>query len=225
MAARFTIQTALFLVALATALFVPAGTLAWPAAWIFLFELAASSAVFGVWLTRHDPALLRERLAPPFQRGQPLWDRVFVVAVGLLWSVWIVRMGMDAGRARHGDFPLWARAIGALGPAASIYVSYLTMRENSWAVCAVRIQRERGHRIVTTGPYRWVRHPMYAGAILFFVGTPLLLGSWTGLAITPLLIAMLAVRAVLEERALMRGLAGYSEYAARVRYRLIPFVW
>jgi protein-S-isoprenylcysteine O-methyltransferase Ste14 len=89
----------------------------------------------------------------------------------------------------------------------------------------VKIARERGHRVVSTGPYACVRHPMYAGALLFFVGTPLLLGSWYGLAVTPVLIVVLAARAVMEERTLAEELPGYREYAQRVRYRFIPGVW
>ena len=79
--------------------------------------------------------------------------------------------------------------------------------------------------MVSTGPYAHVRHPMYAGAVLFFIGTPLLLGSWWGLAAAPLIAAVMAVRAVLEERVLADELPGYRRYAARVRYRLIPGVW
>ena len=89
----------------------------------------------------------------------------------------------------------------------------------------ISAERERGHRVVSTGPYRYVRHPMYAGAIFFFLGTPLVLGSWCGLALAPLMVAVLAVRAVLEERMLAAELAGYADYAARVRYRLIPLIW
>lgn len=89
----------------------------------------------------------------------------------------------------------------------------------------MKIQKARGQKVVTTGPYRYVRHPMYAGAVLFFLGTPLLLGSWYGIALAPLLIAVLAVRTLLEERTLGAELEGYTEYAARVRYRLIPLIW
>src|SRR5262249_55309685 len=121
--------------------------------------------------------------------------------------------------------PVWTQGLGALGFLVSAYVVYLTFRENTYAAPVVKIQRERGHKVVTTGPYRYVRHPMYAGAIFFLLGTPLLLGSWYGLALAPILIAVLAVRAVLEERTLAAELEGYADYAARVRYRLIPRVW
>ncbi|MGZ8399743.1 MAG: methyltransferase family protein [Methyloceanibacter sp.] len=89
----------------------------------------------------------------------------------------------------------------------------------------VKIQKERGHRVVTTGPYAYVRHPMYAGALGLVLGAPLLLGSWWGLAGAALLILVMAMRAVLEERALTTELDGYADYAKRVRYRLVPYLW
>ena len=121
--------------------------------------------------------------------------------------------------------PPWIQGSGLVSLLLSAYVIYLTFRENSYAAPVVKIQRERGHRVVTTGPYGYVRHPMYLGAALFFIGTPMLLGSWYGLALAPLMIGLLAIRAVLEERTLTAGLEGYTEYKARVRYRLIPLLW
>jgi protein-S-isoprenylcysteine O-methyltransferase Ste14 len=98
-------------------------------------------------------------------------------------------------------------------------------RANSYAAPVVKIMTERGHKVSDSGPYAYVRHPMYAWAILFLVGTPLLLGSFWGLVCVPLLVVGLAYRAVLEERMLCAQLAGYAEYAARVRYRFVPYVW
>ena len=99
------------------------------------------------------------------------------------------------------------------------------MLENSYAVVVVRVQRERGQSVITTGPYQFARHPMYAGAILLFVRTPLLLGSWYGLIGALILIALFCVRITIEERTLRAELEGYAEYATLVRYRLIPGVW
>ncbi|TIU21041.1 MAG: isoprenylcysteine carboxylmethyltransferase family protein, partial [Mesorhizobium sp.] len=106
-----------------------------------------------------------------------------------------------------------------------IWICYLTMLENSFAAPVVKIQDERGQRVITTGPYSYVRHPMYAGAILYFAGTALLLGSWWGLASVLVFIVLLAIRTFIEEKALRAGLRGYDDYAAAVRYRLIPLVW
>jgi protein-S-isoprenylcysteine O-methyltransferase Ste14 len=99
------------------------------------------------------------------------------------------------------------------------------MRENSYASPLVKIDAERGHKVISTGPYAWVRHPMYGAAIPYFIGVPLLLGSWYALAIGFLLIGILALRAVWEEQTLMTELPGYTDYAQRVRYRLVPWVW
>lgn len=98
-------------------------------------------------------------------------------------------------------------------------------RENAFATTAVRVQEERGQRVISTGPYAWVRHPLYAGALLYFVGTPLLLGSWFGLVCSIVPMVGLGIRAVVEERVLRAGLPGYDRYMTRVRYRFVPHVW
>jgi protein-S-isoprenylcysteine O-methyltransferase Ste14 len=97
--------------------------------------------------------------------------------------------------------------------------------ENTFAAAVVKVQSERGHHVISSGPYAFVRHPMYSAAVLFMVGTALLLGSWWGTAISPVFAILFAVRIRIEERTLTTGLPGYADYAARVRYRLLPGVW
>ena len=224
MTRRLIVSTVGLIAVLAVFLFVSAGTLDWPAAWGFLAEMGVLSLAVGFWLARHDPGLLAERLGSPFQRAQKAWDKVFMAVVMVLYFGWIVLMGLDA-RWAISRVPLWSQALGALDVALSYYVIFLTFRENSYAAPVVKIQRERGHSVVSTGPYAYMRHPMYAGALLMFVGMPLQLGSWLGLAVLLLLVPLLAVRIVMEERTLAAELDGYRNYAARVRYRMIPGLW
>ena len=225
MVLRLIIRYAVWVAALAALLFVLAGTVAWPGVWVFLAEMAGGMFTIGFWLAKNDPALLAARLDPIVQRGQARWDKVLMAGYFMAWIAWTIFMALDAVRYRFSHVPGWAQAIGAVAVPASIYVIFLTFRANSYAARVVKIQKERGHAVVATGPYRYVRHPMYAGAILTFLGAPLLLGSWYGLALAPVLIALFAVRAVMEERTLARELDGYAQYAARVRYRFIPLIW
>jgi protein-S-isoprenylcysteine O-methyltransferase Ste14 len=225
MVSKLIIRTVVWIAVLGVILFGAAGTLRWPAGWVFLAELGGFGLAIGLWLARHDPALLAERMSTFVQPAQKTWDKVFMAVIFVLWTGWLVLMPLDAVRSRWSQVPVWAQAIGAILIALCMYLAYLTFRENSYAAPVVKIQRERGHRVVGTGPYAYVRHPMYAGALLFFIGTPLLLGSWWGLAAAPVMAAVMAVRAVLEERTLANELPGYRDYAARVRYRLIPGVW
>jgi len=225
LAAQLTLKTAVWLVFMALLLFLPAGTVDWPAAWVYLAELGGIGMALGLWLARHDPGLLAERMAGIFTSAQRAWDRTLMTMFTLLWTGWHVLMAFDAVRFHWSHVPLWLQAVGAILIALGYYGFYLTFRENSFAAPVVTVQSERGHRVVSTGPYATVRHPMYAAALVFFGGTPLLLGSWWGLAATPLLIALLVVRAVKEERTLTDELPGYRDYAARVRYRLVPGIW
>jgi protein-S-isoprenylcysteine O-methyltransferase Ste14 len=225
MSARLFLRTFVWFAFLAALLFGPAGTARWPAGWAFLLELGACSLALAFWLARHDPALFAARSAPLIQRDQKPWDKILMTCFMVVFCAWLVFMALDAERFRWSSVPPSVRALGAFGILLSFFFIFLTFRANSFAAPVVKIQTSRGHTVVTTGPYRFVRHPMYGGVLFLFLGTPLLLGSWWGLALALFPVVLLAVRAVLEERTLAAELPGYAEYAAGVRYRLIPFVW
>jgi protein-S-isoprenylcysteine O-methyltransferase Ste14 len=225
MIASLVIKTLIWIAFMAILLFVPAGTIWWPQAWLLLLELGVTGLLIGGWLYVHDPALLAQRMASPVQREQAAWDRIFMICLLLFFCAWLAVMGLDAVRFRASHVPVWAQGVGAAAILVSQYVFWLVFRANSYAAPVVKIQKDRGHAIATTGPYAHVRHPMYAGAILLLLGIPLLLGSWQGLALAPVLVAGFAIRAVLEERTLSAQLPGYADYAARVRYRFVPLIW
>ena len=225
MLAKWFVQTIICLGVIALLLFVPAGTVNWSGAWIFLVEALVVSVVLGLWLERHDPALLKERLRPPIQKGQSTSDKIITGLLVLLYLGWFVFMGLDAVRFKWSSVPAWLAAPGALGVLLACYIAYLAFRENSFAAPVVKIQKERAQTVVTTGPYRYVRHPMYAGMIFYLFGAPLLFGSWWGLLWGLALLGLFAIRILIEERTLKKELQGYNEYTVRVRYRLIPLVW
>jgi protein-S-isoprenylcysteine O-methyltransferase Ste14 len=225
MPASLVIKTSIWIALMSTLLFVPAGTIRWPQAWLFLIELGVTGLLISGWLYVHDPALLAQRMASPVQREQAAWDRIFMICVLLFFCAWLAVMGLDAVRFRASHVPVWAQGVGAAAILVSQYVFWLVFRANSYAAPVVKIQKDRGHAVATTGPYAYVRHPMYAGAILLLLGIPLLLGSWYGLALAPILVVGFAIRAVLEERTLSAQLPGYADYAARVRYRFVPLIW
>lgn len=225
MIGRIFAQHSVVLAVMAAALFIPAGNWRWPQAWIFLGEFALSSLAISFWLLRHDPALLESRMSAPVQRDQVPWDRVFIRGVIIAPIFWMALIGIDARRAGWSHAPLWINALGALLLALGMAMVWQSFRFNSFAAPQVRVQATRGHHVVSTGPYAVIRHPMYAGALVWLIGMPLLLGSWLGVAALPLFVAGLAFRIRGEERMLRRELTGYDEYASKVRFRLIPGVW
>jgi protein-S-isoprenylcysteine O-methyltransferase Ste14 len=225
MLVKWLVQTIIWLGLIAILLFVPAGTVNWSGAWVFLIEALVVSVVLGLWLARHDPALLKERLRPPIQKGQSIPDKIITGLLVLLYLGWFVFMGLDAVRFKWSAVPTWLAAPGALAFLLACYIAYLALRENSFAAPVVKIQKERAQTVITTGPYRYVRHPMYAGMIFYLLGAPLLFGSWWGLLWGLALLGLFAIRILIEERTLKKELQGYREYTVRVRYRLVPLVW
>jgi protein-S-isoprenylcysteine O-methyltransferase Ste14 len=225
MVRRMLVRTIVWLALTAALLFGSAGTMAWPQAWIFLVEIAAVSLTAGPWFARHDPGLLEQRMASPIQRGQPLWDKALLVSFLLLYLCSFIVMGLDAVRWRLTSLPMWAQVVGAAAILASYGAIWRVLAENTFAAPVVRIQEERGHRLITSGPYAIVRHPMYGATLPFIFGTPLLLGSVYGLAIALAMTLLLAVRAVLEERVLEAHFPEYRAYKEKVRYRFAPLVW
>jgi protein-S-isoprenylcysteine O-methyltransferase Ste14 len=225
MAARLVVRTLVWAGGMGVILFLSAGTVYWPAGWAFLILTVVLSLVAGLSLARSDPALIKERLGSLSQKDQAPADKVFMSAVVALYGFWLVFMPLDAVRFAWSSVPLWVRAIGVASLFLADWISYRAMRENSFAAPVVKIQKDRGHRVITTGPYSYVRHPMYFGGLFYFIGAPLLLGSWWGLAVALAIIVLLCLRIPIEERTLRAGLEGYDAYAARVRYRLIPLIW
>ncbi|WP_291684540.1 isoprenylcysteine carboxylmethyltransferase family protein [Bradyrhizobium sp.] len=224
MIAKLWLQNLIWIAVLGALLFVPAGTLHWPAAWLFLGTIGILGVAGGLWLARHDPALLAERMRPMMQHDQPAADKTFVLVFGFAALIWFLAIGFDM--RQHGVRIPWAwQTLGFLMLLLSSGFIMWVMRENSFAAPVIKLQTERGHRVISTGPYAFVRHPMYSATVLFFVGAPLLLGSCWGVATSPLFAVLFAFRVVIEERALVAGLPGYADYAARVRYRLAPGLW
>jgi protein-S-isoprenylcysteine O-methyltransferase Ste14 len=224
MIAKLLLQNSIFVVALGALLFASAGTLDWPAAWVLLVVSAIIGPACGLWLAKTDPALLAERLRPTFQADQPAADKKFMLTFVVVALIWLVAIGLDR-RAQASDVPLPLQALGLAMYLLSTAFIMWVFRENSFAAPVVRVQAERHHRVISSGPYAFVRHPMYSGIMLFFFGVPLLLGSWWGVAIAPVFAVLFAIRARIEERALVEGLPDYADYAARVRYRLVPGLW
>jgi protein-S-isoprenylcysteine O-methyltransferase Ste14 len=211
--------------AFAVALFLPAGTFAWPAGWAFFGLFFGFTVALSIWLFRFSPELLAERLTGIGKADQKAWDKVLLAITAVAFFAWLAVMGIDAVRYRWSHVPAVVRTLGGCLLVASFPIFFSTFRENRFLSPAVRIQQERAHRVVDTGPYRRVRHPMYGGFVLFALGTALMLGSWYGTIGALCLIGLVARRAVLEERALQRELEGYDAYMRRVRYRLVPHVW
>ena len=222
---KLLVQTVIVLLAQGWLLYRGARTTDWPALWIFLALFGLGSLAVGLFLLRHDPALLRERMTLPVHGNQPRRDKLLLLVVGLLWCFWLFGMGRDAMHHRFAAMPAWLQVLGGLLFVGGYAMTTWTFAANSFASPAVRMQPERGHHVIDTGPYAFVRHPMYAGALLIFLGMPLLLGSPLGLLGLPIGAAVLALRVGWEEQALREGLPGYDDYARRVRHRFVPGLW
>jgi protein-S-isoprenylcysteine O-methyltransferase Ste14 len=219
------VQTVGIFLVFTLALFLPAGTITWIAGWVFLVMFFGFFLAVNVWLFRHNPGLLQERtrfLGTSDQRG---WDKFLFPLLEAACFAWLILMALDAVRFHWSRVPVWLQWVGAIVLLCSFYLLFLTFEENSYLSPVVRLQKDRGQMVISTGPYHYVRHPMYSAIVVFVVGTALLLGSWYGVLFGLIIAAILARRAVLEERTLRQELAGYAAYMTQVRYRLIPYVW
>ena len=224
MIAKLLLQNTFFVIAMGALLFAAAGTTDWPGAWTYLIASAVIGPACGLWLARTDPALLAERMRLTGREEQPVADKVFMLVLVVVVAFWFIAMGLDRrydGAALGGPLLLLGLALYLVSMVLILWV----FRTNSFAAPVVKVQAERDHHVISTGPYALVRHPMYTSIMLFFIGVPLLLGSWWGLAFAPLFFVMFAIRTRIEERTLVAGLKGYADYTARVRYRLVPGLW
>jgi protein-S-isoprenylcysteine O-methyltransferase Ste14 len=206
-------------------LFLAAGQLVWIWGWAQLAVLAAFLAAHPLLLIPINPELLAEREKGFRDEGVKGWDKWLAgLAAGMLFPLWVVA-GLDQRFGWTGTVPLALHLGGLLGEVLGYSLFLWAMVSNAFFAEGVRIQEERGHAVATGGPYRYVRHPGYAGAIVAGLATPFLLGSLWGVILAVLSAALYVARTGLEDRVLREELPGYTEYAQRTRYRLLPGVW
>jgi len=220
------VQAALGLVGYGAILFLSAGRLDWVWGWVFLGLLAAVLISHVLILVPINPELLAERARGIRQEGAKDWDKwvaFFAAGMGTMVT-WIVA-ALDARLEWSASVPLALHIGGLIGSVLGWALFMWAMGANAFFSEAVRIQEERGHTVVTGGPYRYVRHPGYVGAILALLATPLLLGSLWALIPAGLAAIGYVVRTALEDGMLQEELDGYKEYAQQARYRLLPGVW
>jgi protein-S-isoprenylcysteine O-methyltransferase Ste14 len=208
---------------LALALFLPAGTWRWPEAWAVIGLYVAFAVPVGLWLLRTNPALLARRLDWS-HRAPKKWDRVLMALYTPVYVAVYVVAGLDV-RYGWSDVPGGIRAAAFVLVAAFYVLLTLVLRENAFLSRVVEVHPEAGHRVITTGPYACVRHPMYAGYVVWLPATAVALGSVPALVPATIISLGMLVRTVLEDRTLHAELPGYPEYAAKVRWRLLPHVF
>jgi protein-S-isoprenylcysteine O-methyltransferase Ste14 len=208
--------------AMGALIFVPAGTLDYWQAWLFVGCYFGASVVVSLWLMRNDPALLERRM-----RGGPLAEgernqKIIMTITSIGFVALLVVPGLDR---RFG----WSHMPGVIAVVGDVLLLtgwwgiLQVFRANTYA--AATIQVAAGQTVISTGPYGVVRHPMYAAALLMLLGIPVALGSWWGVLVFAAIIPALAWRLLDEERVLVRGLDGYAAYKRKVRWRMIPHIW
>ena len=212
----------LFILLMGALLFGSAGRLDWWGAWVFLALFLLLMVVAVIWSLRNNPELINER--GRVAENTKWWDKIILMLYTLLLLGSMVVAGLDA-RFGWSDMPPGIQILGGVSLLAAIGMVYWAATSNAYLSTVVRIQDDRGQQVVTTGPYQYVRHPMYSAMFFFFLGIPLLLGSWWALLPAALNIVLFIVRTALEDRTLQVELPGYTEYAQCVRYRLIHGVW
>ena len=221
--ARYAIRETLGVVVMGVALFWSAGQIDWWPAWASLAVMLAWITATAIVIFRFNPNLLAERLGP--RKGAKPWDTAIMSSLGLTQLVRYIVAGLDQRFGWTGGLPLAAQiaalTLCVLGYALVVWAT----ASNAFFSQIVRIQSERGHAVATGGPYHYVRHPAYLGAILFELAVPVLLASWWASIASGLGAILLLLRTGLEDRTLLAELTGYADYARQVRHRLLPSIW
>jgi protein-S-isoprenylcysteine O-methyltransferase Ste14 len=223
MRAREVRRYLLFLAFTLASVFVPAGMVHWRNGWLFVGVMAGAvaSVTFGIF--RQSPELAEERRTAA-KHAKP-WDRALTPIMSGLPVVTVVLAGLGHRFEWRSIFPSWTTAPALAFMIAGSALAYVAMRTNRFFSSYVRIQDDRGHMVVDTGPYAFVRHPGYAGSIAVTLATPILLDTLPGFVLALVTAAATILRTHLEDRLLTQELSGYRAYRDRVRYRLLPMLW
>jgi len=211
-----------FAVALALLLFIPAGTIGYWQAWVYLIVFFASSTAITIYLMKNDPALLARRMrAGPRAEKQTAQKIIMLFAIISFIGVYVISALYY--RFKWSPAPIPLIILGDIVVTIGFLITFLVVKENSFASATIEVSEDQ--RVVSSGLYSIVRHPMYSGGLLIFLGTPLALGSLLGLALAALSVIWLIWRLLNEEKFLSKNLPGYNEYRQKVQYRLVPYFW
>jgi protein-S-isoprenylcysteine O-methyltransferase Ste14 len=221
--ALYILDQILGIVAMAVALFWSAGRIDWWPAWAAIAVWLVFYTAMDITIFRLSPDLIAERLSPP--KGAKTWDRAILSILRLTQLARYILAGLDQRYGWTGGFPFAAQIAGLTLCSLCYALLLWAMASNNFFSQIVRIQSDRGHAIVSGGPYRYVRHPAYVGMILFEIAMSTLLASWWALIAGGLCSILIILRTSLEDRTLQVELAGYADYARQVRYRLLPGIW
>jgi len=203
-------------------IFVPAGTWHYWQGWLFIAVFSVSTIGFTVYLALYDRPLLERRMNAGPQHEKESSQKIIVSLIILAFLVFILLPPLDY-RFGLSPVPAYLSLVGDIAIATSFLFIFWVLKVNSFAAANISVADD--HKVIDTGPYACVRHPMYAGGLWLFIGMPLALGSWLTICLVPLILLVLCWRLLDEEKVLCRDLPGYNEYASRVRHRLIPYVW
>ncbi|HET7097682.1 MAG TPA: isoprenylcysteine carboxylmethyltransferase family protein [Casimicrobiaceae bacterium] len=220
--AKAWLSLALLAFAMGLLLFVPAGTVDYWQGWVYLLIFFGASAITTLYLLKHDRALLERRMSGGPTAEKRSTQKIIMTATSIGFIALLVVPGLDH-RFAGSDVPIAVVAAGDALVAIGFWLIFIVYRENTFTSATIEVAENQ--RVVSTGPYSIVRHPMYASASLYLLGTPLALGSYWGLVPIAVVIPFLVWRLFDEERFLVKNLPGYAEYRKRVRHRLIPFIW
>ena len=222
--AKLIARFVLGLVVIGAILFGTAGTFDWPEAWIYIVIQFGWSITLSVFLWNHDIDLLKDRMKFT-KKSAKGWDKVMTFVSIPFYIPYLVLPGLDAVRYQWSHVPVWAKAVSFIVLVALFLWITWIMKVNTYLSRFVEIQEDRGHKVITTGPYRFVRHPMYISAMILMIALPIALGSLYALIPMAFIIVFIIVRTYLEDKTLHRELEGYVEYAQKTKYRLLPGIW
>jgi protein-S-isoprenylcysteine O-methyltransferase Ste14 len=203
-------------------LFIPAGTIHLWQAWVYLSIFMGASVLTTLYLMKKDPALLKRRMRGGPTAEKRMTQKLLMLCLSICFVALLVVPALDH-RFRWSEVPLFVVIVGDVLVATGFYFIFLVYRENPFTSATIEVAEDQ--KVISTGPYAIVRHPMYASALLYLFGTPLAIGSFWGLLVLVAMMPFLIWRLYDEESFLERNLAGYIEYQKKVRYRLIPFIW
>jgi protein-S-isoprenylcysteine O-methyltransferase Ste14 len=221
---KLTARFVLGLIFIGAVLFGTAGTFKWPEAWVYIVIQFGWSAALTLWLWGHDPELLEDRLKFA-KKSAKRWDRILTFVSLPFYVPYLVIPGFDAVRYQWSHVPVWMKVFCFILVTVSfVWITWI-MKENTYLSRFVEIQEERGHKVITTGPYKFVRHPMYIGSMILLLALPVALGSLYALIPGVFCVVFIIFRTYLEDKTLHKELEGYAEYVKRIKYRLLPGIW